>query len=619
MFFATYVLTQKGPLAKVWLAAHWEKKLTAKDVKVIDLQDTIVHVIQPTVPIALRTSGELMLGIVRIYALKVQHLLKEATDQTQALLKPRAINLVKVSAADLKGAATILTGADGSKGALGAAATTNTTGKGAAELQTAVAITMDITVGRLGAEQLLDADFAEVADLLGGAGGAADGAAAAAAASKAAGKKVKGKKGAADAKADGGEWWFATEASQTVEEMQYNSRTDGEIARFRAELDKSTSGTGSKKGSSGSTGASSSVEQQRGGGAAGEAGALDIGNLAGLGADDFLLGGDLGSSNNNNNALPGLGDILAQAEQFGDDPFAQFPAQQPTGADDEEASKQAQQAKKGGKTKRIVILMDAETCIKPDQMRKLQESTSDIVFPERRRGPVDDTDAQDRVVLRQDAIVGDFTPLACYFSHDVLKAAFHTAVEAVAAERLSELEKLRSAAGLGGERHGRPSLAVGDGEEGAKKKGKKGVSAAAANENPFAFGEEAFMLPEMMEQQQMQLEEEEEQAQKDSKKKGGAKRRGRGGEDGEDGEEEGDGFSASTLDLLKSLRDNLLKAGAKSTTTLRIMEGKKNLQEACRAFVDLLHLASHQFVSVHQAAAFGTITVERGTRFNQKV
>lgn len=82
MFFSTYVLTKKGPLAKVWLAAHWDKRLTRNEVKVVDLTQTIVFIVRPVVPIALRTSGELLVGVVRIYALKVKHLLREATEAT---------------------------------------------------------------------------------------------------------------------------------------------------------------------------------------------------------------------------------------------------------------------------------------------------------------------------------------------------------------------------------------------------------------------------------------------------------------------------------------------------------------------------------------------------------
>ena len=89
-------------------------------------------------------------------------------------------------------------------------------------------------------------------------------------------------------------------------------------------------------------------------------------------------------------------------------------------------------------------------------------------------------------------------------------------------------------------------------------------------------------------------------------------RRDRGGEDG--GRKNGDSFSASTLATLKNLRENLLAVGAKSTS-LRAMVDQTSTQAACRTFVDLLHLASHQFVAVAQKEAFGSIVVTRGPKF----
>lgn len=86
MFFSTYVLTKKGPLAKIWLAAHWDKKLTKNEVQVVNLRETIMHIIHPVVPIAIRTSGELLIGVVRIYALKVKHLFREATTASVQLV-----------------------------------------------------------------------------------------------------------------------------------------------------------------------------------------------------------------------------------------------------------------------------------------------------------------------------------------------------------------------------------------------------------------------------------------------------------------------------------------------------------------------------------------------------
>jgi cohesin complex subunit SCC1 len=41
MFYEQLVLAKKGPLGKVWLAAHWEKKLTKAQVKETNIPETV--------------------------------------------------------------------------------------------------------------------------------------------------------------------------------------------------------------------------------------------------------------------------------------------------------------------------------------------------------------------------------------------------------------------------------------------------------------------------------------------------------------------------------------------------------------------------------------------------
>ena len=71
MFYSTFILQKKGPFAKVWMASKFEKKLTKADIKLVNISETVVNIVKPSVPIALRTSGELMLGVVKIYSHKV--------------------------------------------------------------------------------------------------------------------------------------------------------------------------------------------------------------------------------------------------------------------------------------------------------------------------------------------------------------------------------------------------------------------------------------------------------------------------------------------------------------------------------------------------------------------
>ncbi|XP_066092220.1 double-strand-break repair protein rad21-like protein 1 [Saccopteryx bilineata] len=84
MFYTNVLMSKRGPLAKIWLAAHWEKKVTRTHVAECNLELTVKKILSPKVTIALRTSGHLLLGVVRIYNRKAKYLL---ADCSEALLK----------------------------------------------------------------------------------------------------------------------------------------------------------------------------------------------------------------------------------------------------------------------------------------------------------------------------------------------------------------------------------------------------------------------------------------------------------------------------------------------------------------------------------------------------
>ncbi|KAJ1355065.1 Double-strand-break repair protein rad21 A [Parelaphostrongylus tenuis] len=84
MFYAQFVLSKKGPLAKIWLAAYWEKKLSKAQIYETNVQDAVNEILKPKVKMALRTTGHLLLGIVRIYSRKIKYLL---ADCNEAFLK----------------------------------------------------------------------------------------------------------------------------------------------------------------------------------------------------------------------------------------------------------------------------------------------------------------------------------------------------------------------------------------------------------------------------------------------------------------------------------------------------------------------------------------------------
>lgn len=96
MFYGAFVLAKKGPLAKVWLAAHWDKKLTKAHVFETDVESTVDSIISPQVKLALRTSGHLLLGVVRIYSRKQKYLitdLGEACAKIKMAFRPGVVDL----------------------------------------------------------------------------------------------------------------------------------------------------------------------------------------------------------------------------------------------------------------------------------------------------------------------------------------------------------------------------------------------------------------------------------------------------------------------------------------------------------------------------------------------
>jgi cohesin complex subunit SCC1 len=102
MFYSQIILAKKGPLGKVWQAAHWgDKKLGRPAIFATDISATVDTITNPAAPMALRVSGHLLLGVVRIYSRQVKYLID---DCQQAMVK-------------VKMAYRLTTGAGGNKGA----------------------------------------------------------------------------------------------------------------------------------------------------------------------------------------------------------------------------------------------------------------------------------------------------------------------------------------------------------------------------------------------------------------------------------------------------------------------------------------------------------------------
>ena len=64
MFYAHFVLAKKGPLARIWLAAHWDKKLTKAHVFETNIEKSVEGILQPKVSILI--FGEISRQIIAI-------------------------------------------------------------------------------------------------------------------------------------------------------------------------------------------------------------------------------------------------------------------------------------------------------------------------------------------------------------------------------------------------------------------------------------------------------------------------------------------------------------------------------------------------------------------------
>jgi cohesin complex subunit SCC1 len=96
MFYSETILAKRGPLAQVWLAAHWERKLSKNQFLSTNIQNSVCIISSYLAAIvhdygdnmALRLSGQLLLGVVRIFSRKARYLLE---DCNEALVKIKMV------------------------------------------------------------------------------------------------------------------------------------------------------------------------------------------------------------------------------------------------------------------------------------------------------------------------------------------------------------------------------------------------------------------------------------------------------------------------------------------------------------------------------------------------
>ncbi|KAM0305623.1 hypothetical protein HYE67_008441 [Fusarium culmorum] len=81
MFYSEALLQKSGPLARVWLSANLERKLSKTHILQSNVADSVEAIIMPNqAPMALRLSSQLLLGVVRIYQRKTRYLLDDCNE-----------------------------------------------------------------------------------------------------------------------------------------------------------------------------------------------------------------------------------------------------------------------------------------------------------------------------------------------------------------------------------------------------------------------------------------------------------------------------------------------------------------------------------------------------------
>ncbi|CAA6663967.1 unnamed protein product [Spirodela intermedia] len=79
MFYSQSLLSRKGPLGNIWVAAHCYKRLRREQVTGTNISSTVDTII-PDVELSYRVLAHLLLGVVRIFSKKVDYLFHDCND-----------------------------------------------------------------------------------------------------------------------------------------------------------------------------------------------------------------------------------------------------------------------------------------------------------------------------------------------------------------------------------------------------------------------------------------------------------------------------------------------------------------------------------------------------------
>ncbi|CAN4079122.1 unnamed protein product [Withania somnifera] len=78
MFYSQLLLSKKGPLGTIWIAAHCHKRLKKEQVQQTNITASVGKILLDEAPVVTyRILGHLLLGVVRIYSKKVEYLFQD--------------------------------------------------------------------------------------------------------------------------------------------------------------------------------------------------------------------------------------------------------------------------------------------------------------------------------------------------------------------------------------------------------------------------------------------------------------------------------------------------------------------------------------------------------------
>ncbi|KAK4058215.1 sister chromatid cohesion protein 1 [Microbotryomycetes sp. JL221] len=97
MFYNADMLTKRGPLARVWMASHLSSKITKQNMLTHSIPASVKSIMgESLLPMALRLSGQLLLGVARIYSRQAKYLLDDCSEtlsKVKKAFKPGQVDL----------------------------------------------------------------------------------------------------------------------------------------------------------------------------------------------------------------------------------------------------------------------------------------------------------------------------------------------------------------------------------------------------------------------------------------------------------------------------------------------------------------------------------------------